>query len=204
MTLIYLSCAWVAGIFLGSEFNLPLAFVFTGLIPLPLLFFLRQHRKPIILTSLCLIALFGSASYFQSSLPSADENYLQLYNEKGTVEIRGMVDAEPEARDKSTHLRFSATKIKLDKEWQEVSGTTLLFVPRYPTYSYGDMLLVTGELETPPQLDDFDYKDCVVTIASSITGIMPVISTLWPSSHTWIFSISRAKRFISKSSVVSF
>ncbi len=181
MTLIYLSCAWVAGIFLGfifleSGFNLSLAFILTGLLPLPLLFFLRQHRKPIILTSLCLIALFGSASYFQSSQPSADENYLQLYNEKGTVEIRGMVDADPEVRDKSTHLRLSAKEIKLDKEWQEVSGTALLFVPHYPSYDYGDVLLVTGELKTPPQLDDFDYKDCVVTIASSATGSTPVIS----------------------------
>ena len=176
MTLIYLSCAWVAGIFLGSEFNLPLAFVFTGLIPLSLLFFLRQHRKPIILTSLCLIALFGSASYFQSSLPVVNENYLQFYNEKGTVEIKGLIDRDPEVGGKTTHLRFSVTKIKLDKEWQEVSGTALLFVPRYPTYSYGDMLLVRGELETPPQLDDFDYEDCVVTIASSATGSTPVIS----------------------------
>ena len=53
MSLIYLSCAWVAGIFLGSEFSLPLAFVFIGLTPLPLLFFVRQHKKLIILTSRC-------------------------------------------------------------------------------------------------------------------------------------------------------
>jgi len=29
---------------------------------------------------------------------------------------------------------------------------------RYPTYHYGDMLEVTGELEEPPQSDDFDYR----------------------------------------------
>jgi len=204
VTLIYLGCAWVAGIFLGSEFNLPLALILTGLVPLSLLFFFRQHRKLIILTSLCLIALFGGASYFQSSLPVVNETCLQFYNDQGTVEIRGMVNTDSELRDKSTHLRLSAREIKLDKEWREVSGTALLFVPRYPAYDYGDVLLVKGELKTPPQLDDFDYEDCVVTITSSIIGIMPVISTLWPSSHTWIFSISRAKRFVSKSSVVSF
>jgi len=87
-----------------------------------------------------------------------------------------MVDRDPEVRDKTTHLRLSATEIKLDKEWQEVSGSALLFVPKYPTYEYGDVLEVTGKLEIPPQLDDFDYKDCVVTIASSATGSTPVIS----------------------------
>ena len=34
----------------------------------------------------------------------------------------------------------------------------LLFVPRYPEYEYGDVLRVTGKLETPTQLGDFDYK----------------------------------------------
>jgi len=148
----------VAGIFLGAKFSPPLAFILTGLIPLPLLFLFRQHRRTIILVSLCLIALFGGAFRFQSSQPTVNENYLQFYNDQEIVEIKGMVSADPEARDKTTHLRLSATEIKLEQEWQDVSGTALLFAPRYPTYKYGDVLLVTGKLETPPQLNDFDYK----------------------------------------------
>ncbi len=196
MPLIYLSCAWVAGIFLGLKFNLPLVLILTGLIPLPLLFF-RQHRKLIILTSLCLITLFSGAFRFQSSLPTIDEHCLQSYNDQGTAEIKGIINTDPEVRDKATHIRLSATEIKLDEEWHEVSGTALLFVPRYPTYSYGDVLLVTGELKTPPQLNDFDYKDCVVTIASSATGSTPVISIFRPSNQTLILSISSARRFVS-------
>jgi len=163
VSLIYLSCAWVAGTFLGfilleSEFNLPLAFVSIGLIPLPLLFLARQHRKLIVLISLCLIIFLSGAFRFQSSLPPDDESCLQFYNDRGTVEIKGLVDRDPEIRDKTTRLRLSAGEIKLSGKWQKVSGTTLLFVPRYSTYSYGDVLQVRGELETPPQLDDFDYE----------------------------------------------
>jgi len=167
--------------------------MFIGLIPLSLLFFLRQHRKLIILSSLCLIALFGSASYFQSSLPSADENYLQFYNEKGTVEIRGMVNADPEVRDKSTHLRLSAKEIKLDKGWQEASGTALLFVPRYPTYSYGDVLQVTGKLETPPRLDDFDYQDYLAHQGIYSTMLYPEIEISATGKGSkpleWVYSV---------------
>ena len=158
MSLIYLSGAWVVGIFLGSKFSPPFALILIGLIPLPLLLLFRQHRKIIILTSLCLIIFFSGAVYFQSSLPTIDENCLQFYNNRGTIEIKGMISADPEVRDKTTHLRFSATEIKVAEDWQPVSGTALLFVPRYPTYDYGDVLRVTGKLETPPQLDDFDYK----------------------------------------------
>ena len=177
MSLIYLSCAWVAGIFLGSKFNIPLPLILIGLIPLPLLF-LRQHRKPIILTSLCLIALFGGATYFQSSLPTVDESSLQFYNDQKTVTIRGMVNRDPDVRDKTTHLHFSATEIKLDKGWQKVSGTALLFVPRYPPYSYGDVLLVTGTPETPPQLDDFDYKGYLAHQGIYSTMLYPKIEIL--------------------------
>ncbi len=137
MPLIYLSCAWVAGIYLGlkleeAELDLPLVLILIGLIPLPLLFF-HKHRKLIILTSLCIIALFTGAFCFQASLPPTDESSLQFYN-NGTVKIRGMVDRDPEVREKTTHLRLSATKIEVDNKWQEISGSALLFVPRYPTY----------------------------------------------------------------------
>ena len=176
MPLIYLSCAWVVGIFLGSKFNPSLALALIGLTPLPLLFFLRQRRKLIILASLSLVAFFSGAFCYQLSLPTDDENHLQFYNDQGTIEIKGIVARDPEVRDKTTHLYLSATEVKIGEERHKVSGTALLFVPRYPTYRYGDMLQVNGELETPPQLDDFDYEDCVVTIASSATGSTPVIS----------------------------
>ncbi len=77
MALIYLSCAWLAGIFLGSKFNLPPALISIGLAPLPLFFFARQHRKLLILTSLCLFTLLGGAFYSPPTLPTNDEGYLQ-------------------------------------------------------------------------------------------------------------------------------
>ena len=192
MPLIYLSCAWVAGIILGSKFNLPLALILAGLVPLPLLFLLRQHKKLIILTSLCLIALFAGAFYYQSSLPPNDESYLRFYNNE-TVEIKGIVNKVPDVRDKTTHLYLSATEVKLDKGWQEVSGTALLFVPRYPGYDYGDVFLVTGKLETPPQLNDFDYRGYLAHQGIYSTMLYPEIEILERGKGfkplEWVYSL---------------
>ena len=157
MPLIYLACAWVAGIFLGSEFDLPIILIPAGLAPLFLLFF-SQHRKIIILTSLCLLALFTAASYSHSSLYAMDENSLRFYNDQGTIEIKGMVNEDPEVGDKSMQLRLSATEIRINNEWRSVSGNALLFVHRYSGYRYGDVLLAGGKLETPAEPDDFDYR----------------------------------------------
>ncbi len=193
MSLIYLSGAWVAGIFLGSEFNLSPVLIIIGFIPLLLLLFLRHYQKPIILASLCLIALFGGAAYFQSSLPTVDESFLQFYNDQETVSIKGMVNRDPDIRDKTTHLHFSATEIKLDERWQEVSGTALLFMPRYPTYSYGDVLLVTGKLETPPQLDGFDYKGYLAHQGIYSTILYPQMEILDSGEGSkplqWVYSL---------------
>ncbi len=168
MALIYLSGAFVTGIFLGAkltgaEFDLPLVFILIGLIPLPLLFFFPHWRRLIIIAAVCLIAFFGGALCYQASLPPDDESHVKFYNDQEVV-IEGMVSADPEVRDNATHLRFSVSRIDPDGEegledWREVSGDVLLFVPRYPEYEYGDVLQVSGKLETPSQDGEFDYKN---------------------------------------------
>jgi len=189
--LIYLSCAWVAGIYLGSIFNSPLLLILAGLIPLPLLIF-RKHRKPIILASLCIIALFAGAFCFQASLPPDDESSLRFYNDQVKT-IKGIVNRAPEVREKTTHLYLAATEIKVSNKWQEVSGSALLFVPRYPDYEYGDVLRVTGKLETPPRLDGFDYEGYLAHKGIYSTMLYPEIEILERGKDfkplEWVYSL---------------
>jgi competence protein ComEC len=156
--LLYVSCAWVAGIFLGSKLSLPLLTLAFGLIPFVLIPFLPNSKKTLIVAGLCLFALLGGGLHFPSSLPPADEHSLCFYNDTGIVEIQGTVADEPDIWDRYCLLTFSASEIIVNGERKEVSGTALIRVPRYPAYHYGDVLKVTGELETPPQFEDFDYK----------------------------------------------
>ena len=158
MALIYLSSAWVAGVYLGSKIALPLSIVFLGLLPLCLIPFLSRHKKTLILTGLCLFAFFGGSFRFQSSQPMINERQLQFYNDQGIVEIKGMIDAEPEARNIASIFQLSASELKIDGAKKKISGKALIRVPRYSEYHYGDILKVTGKLETPKQVDAFDYK----------------------------------------------
>ncbi len=159
MTLIYLSAAWVLGIYLSSKIALPIGIICLGLLPLCLIPFLRQHKKHLLLAAFCLLALFGGSIRFQTSLPVADEHHLQFYNGKGVTEIEGMVCTEPEARNTTAIFQLSATELKKNSAEKEISGKALIRVPRYQEYHYGDILKITGKLETPPQFEDFDYKD---------------------------------------------
>ncbi len=66
MLLIAICCAWVLGIFLGSIHYYPLALIFTGLVPVPFTFIFRKLSKYLIISALCLAALFGAAFYYPS------------------------------------------------------------------------------------------------------------------------------------------
>jgi len=158
MWLLYVSCAWVVGIFLGSKISPPLLALAFGLIPFALIPFFPRGKKTLIVVGLCLFALLGGGLYLPSSLPPADEHSLRFYNDTGIIEIQGMVAEEPDIRDTYCLLTFSASEIIINGEKEQLSGTALIRLPRYPTYHYGDVLKVSGELETPPQFEDFDYK----------------------------------------------
>jgi len=158
MWLLYVSCAWVAGIFLGSKISPPLLALAFGLIPFALIPFLPGSKKTLIVAGLCLFALLSGGLHFPSSLPPTDEHSLYFYNDAGIVEIQGIVSEEPDIRDRYCLLTFSASEIIVNSEKEEVAGTALIRVPRYPAYHYGDVLKITGKLETPLQFEDFDYK----------------------------------------------
>ncbi|MDZ4230460.1 MAG: ComEC/Rec2 family competence protein, partial [Dehalococcoidales bacterium] len=198
MSVIYLSCAWLAGIFLGAvfldgEFHIPLALVFSGFIPLTLLLLFRQRSQPLILASLCLFALLGGAFYFQARSAGIEES-LRYYNDnQETVVITGMVDRDPEPGGKTTHLYLSAENITDGEEWRDVSGTALLFVPVYPAYSYGDVLSVKGKLETPPRLDEFDYQGYLANQGIYSTMLYPKIGVVATGQGfpplRWLYSL---------------
>jgi DNA internalization-related competence protein ComEC/Rec2 len=158
MWLLYASCAWVAGIFLGSKVGLPLIALSLGILPFLLIPLLPNSKKTLIVVGLCLLALIGGGLRFPSSLPQIDEHSLCFYNDKGVAAIQGVVVEEPDIRDRFCLLTLSVEEATVNGERERVSGTVLVRAPRYPAYHYGDVLQVTGKLETPPQFEDFDYR----------------------------------------------
>lgn len=158
MLLICLSCAWVAGIYIGSVFRLPFGFALLGLAPLPLLF-IKRYRKPAILSGLFLAIFLTGTVYSKPGLPVSDAGSLRFYNNGGVVEVEARVAAEPELGDRSAQLHLAAAKIASGGESRPVTGAILVRAPRYPAYGYGDVLKLTGKLETPPELADFNDRE---------------------------------------------
>jgi len=111
----------------------------------------------LLISGVCLLVLFGGILRVPSDLPPPIEHTLAFYNDSGAVEIRGMVIEQPDVRDRFCLLTFAADEVSAGGEHRQVSGKVLIRVPRYPVYAYGDVLRVDGKLQTPPELEDFDY-----------------------------------------------
>ncbi|MBN1189362.1 MAG: ComEC/Rec2 family competence protein [Dehalococcoidales bacterium] len=156
MRLIVLSCAWVLGIFAGSQVQLPGILMFCGLLPVPAAVYWSKYRQKLVLLALSLVVFFGAASYY--SCRSYNEPPLSGFNDCGTVEIRGMVETMPEWKDSLSQFELSAREITADGKAVKTEGTVLVFLPLYPEYRYGDILEVKGRLREPPVWEDFDYQ----------------------------------------------
>ncbi len=179
---------------MGARFSPPPALLLAGLVPLAVLFFRRRHQKALVIVSLCLFTFFGGALCFQASQPVIDEHHPAFYNGRGTVTIEGIVAAEPEAKDRTLHLRLATEAIENGSGRQEISGTVLIYAPRYPTtYSYGDVLRVNGWLEAPAILDDFDYPAYLARQEIYATMVYPRIETITSGGGArplaWLYSV---------------
>ncbi len=160
MTLVTLTIAWLAGILLAHEIGLPWqAAILLGLAASVVLLLWRENRR-VRLAAACALMLALGAGRFLLASPHFDETSLATYNDAGWVRLEGVVVGEPDEREYYCNLRVRAERLTLPGDAEvEVDGLALVKADRYPQRHYGDRVLVEGQLETPPVLEDFSYKD---------------------------------------------
>jgi competence protein ComEC len=134
--------------------------VLGALLPAPVagLLVRRHHPQHRLLAACLLFAVLGAARYV-AAVPHFDEHDVASYAGTPDIVLEGVVASEPDVRDRSTNLRVAARRLKTDSAWHDVEGTVLVQTGRYPARRYGDVLRISGDLETPPVFEDFSYKD---------------------------------------------
>jgi len=166
MTLIYLACAWLLGIYLGSLFHLPawvLGVAAVGCVAMACAFGGRarsQSRRggTVRLGSICVLALLLGLWRYDLERPTLVPGPLAAYNDCARITFRGLVTNDPVPRDRWSNLQVSVHELKEDDAWMPMHGRVLVQVPSYETYRYGDELEVSGTLETPPDFESFSYR----------------------------------------------
>jgi competence protein ComEC len=158
MTLIYLACAWLLGIYLGSLFHLPAWVPGAAAVGCVAASFALRERPRAQLTTACLLILSLGLWRYDLARPILVPGPLAAYNDGDGVTFRGLVVNDPVPRDRSANLQVSVHELKAQQAWMPMRGQVSVQVPSYETYRFGDELEIHGKLETPSDSEGFSYR----------------------------------------------
>ncbi len=119
------------------------------------------------------VVLLGGWRYANTGEPDVSLGQFNSTEEetKPDVTLRAVVSEEPTEGKSGWVYRLEVREVKPEREgWREQSGRVLMTGPLAPSYEYGDLLELRGELEEPPVFPDFNYRDYLLSqgVASTI------------------------------------
>ncbi len=149
---------WIALVFV-SIFLLILSQVLAPRLPsLHSIPFLRAGIHPF--SFMLLTAIFLGAARYQISVPRFNAFHIAFYNDRDyDLIITGTLVEPPDYRDDYTNLRLKVSQVDTGDGDLPVSGLILARVSNNETFHYGEILRLRGKLKTPPENEDFSYRD---------------------------------------------
>jgi len=160
VALVYLAVAWLAGIALAGAVSLPWQVLPILFLAAVLGLLLWRDNARLRWGASCALVLALGAGRFLLAVPHFNEKSLATYNDAGWVTLEGVVVGEPDEREYRTNLRVQAERLTLPSgDDLDVDGLVLVKADRFPRRQYGDRVLVSGMLETPPVFEEFSYRE---------------------------------------------
>ena len=169
LPLVWFSLAFLAGIVLASLVSLHIfvwmaLFVIADLLIIVSRLFARRRSSlpfffsPFFFVLLC--ALFLGAARYEYSVPRFNAFHIAFYNDRDyDMLVTGTLVEPPDYRDNYTNLRLEVTNVDTGDGDLPANGLLLARVSNNQTFRYGDILRLRGSLKTPPENEDFSYRD---------------------------------------------
>lgn len=163
MLLLWLCAAWIVGLLLGEALILPPFYTLGAsviMLVAALLYRLDPSARSAALISLMLFLGMSRSEHYLLTRPQVnDPNAVLHYVNQGNIEIEGTIAGEPEQRQSTVKLVVSSRIVQIpgDSTIHPVTGRLLVYASPTQTFSYGQLVHLSGKLEAAPVLDDFDY-----------------------------------------------
>jgi len=157
------------------------AWVLTLVLPKSLTFTYRLKmltRSNKRLPGVILLAIFFTGAWrYTASQPEINARHVAYYQDRGMVQLVGIVVEPVDYRDWQTNLTLEVESLILHDESltpvgpEEISGRVLVQVDPGSEWAYGDHIRVAGELRKPTESADFSYADYLAR--KGIYGLVP-------------------------------
>jgi competence protein ComEC len=167
MPLLWISLSFIIGIILASIVSLPTwAWILISILLFLIFFFLRSKLPITNYTSLITryfflpTILFLGCAYYQFRQPNINAFHIAFYNDRNyDLLITGYLVEPPDVRDTYTNLKLRVEAVDTGDGDLPVDGFILVRVLPNQIYEYGERIRLRGQLKTPPENEDFSYKD---------------------------------------------
>jgi competence protein ComEC len=123
---------------------------------------LPRALAPSFLVPLALCALCLGGARYRAAQPDITPGHIAWYNDgESPMVVVGVVDRPPDIYDNYIQLRVQAEKVRSEESilHTDVSGLLLARVPVDGDWYYWDRVVLRGELQTPPEGEEFSYRD---------------------------------------------
>lgn len=160
MRLFWVGLIWLAGIALGRFLGLPAGSLLIASGLGLLLAVVGENRLRWL--GVGVAVLFLGAWRLAVAVPEFDSSSISAHNDTfQIVTLTGRVTDFPDVRDDYIGLRVASDGIRYSDSdvLQETTGNVLVRADRFGSFSYGDRVEALGILETPPEFQDFSYRD---------------------------------------------
>jgi competence protein ComEC len=131
-------------------------------------------------TFVLFFGLFLGAVRYQYSVPKFDAFHIAFYNDREyDLLITGTLAEPPDYRDTYTNLRVEVTDVDTGDGDLPVSGLILVRASNNNTFEYGQRIRLRGKLKTPPENEDFSYRDYLAAknihsyMTSAVITVLP-------------------------------
>lgn len=163
MPMLWTALLFIAGILAANALTLP-AYLWLGgaIILFAAAFLLRTPRLPAHLSQWTFFAafLFLGAGWYQFRQPQIDAFHVAFYNDRSYEMLAtGTLAEPPDYRDSYTNLRVQVYALDTGSGDLPVSGLILARIQPNQEYEYGQRVRLRGFLKTPPENEDFSYRD---------------------------------------------
>jgi len=168
LPLFWLSLAFIVGIILASEVPLTYdiwiilagIFLLLGLRPKKPAEILHLSTRTYLIIVLSLVSFCLGGFRYQLSIPTIDAFHIAWYNDREyDLLVTGTLDEPPDYRDTYTNLYLKVEAVDTGSGDLPVEGQLLARVFPNETYEYGERVRIRGKLVTPPENEEFSYRE---------------------------------------------
>ena len=175
MPLFWVALAFLGGIVLASLVVLPwYLWLILGILAIPVAVVLKLVRRPWKLAFLLIPAfIFLGAARYQAQQPVITPDHIAYYNDDPRkIYITGVISEPPDVRDTYINLRLDVDAVDVGKGDLPAHGPLLVRLTNEYELNYGDRVRVRGQVRTPPENEEFSYRDYL-----ALQGLHSILST---------------------------